>query len=202
MARAFLVALALLVIAPGCEVDCFDDGPLEASYQDGAATARAANDAAYQQGLAFGLSLTREDGARDGTNDGFEDGYGTGYTSAAGYAAGYTTGFSAGGSDGAFDPGACSAGTNDGYAAGQAAGYADGQSAAYAQGWEPGYADGYEEGASSCTSARVLAAPAPAREDAPDPDDVRACKNRGYDDASGTVRNSAPGTARSCCSAS
>lgn len=181
--RALLIALALLAMAPGCEVDCFDGAALESSYRDGAAAARAANDAAYQQGRTQGLSLTREDGLADGDCDGYEDGYGAGYASTQGYSAGYADGYSSGGSDGSFDPSACSAGANDGYAAGDAAAYSEGHDAGYAEGWDPGYEDGYAEGASTCTSARVLAAPAPKREDAPDPDDLRECKSRGYDDA-------------------
>ncbi|MBZ0230757.1 MAG: hypothetical protein K8M05_00275, partial [Deltaproteobacteria bacterium] len=56
------LAAALAAGATGCDrLDCFDGGPLEQSYRDGEAAARAENHAAFARGRADGLQATRAD---------------------------------------------------------------------------------------------------------------------------------------------
>lgn len=181
--RSLLVAAALALFAPGCEVDCFDGGELEAKYQQGADEARRVNETQYAQGRQAGLALTRADGLADGDEDGYADGFLAGYYSGAGYTRGYSLGYSLGSNDGSYDASACSDGTSDGLAEGESSGFDDGSAAGYDEGWYVGYDQGWEAGAATCggTDGYLRAAPPPSTETA-DTKDERTCRARGYNE--------------------
>jgi hypothetical protein len=180
------LVIALAALLPGCGIDCFDGAELEAAYRAGEALAAEANRAAYDRGRADGLALTRADGERDGDADGYATGYADGYEGPFGYAGGWNEGYVYGNDAGLSDPSACSTGAADGHAAGASAGHSDAWDAGWTDGWNVGYSDGWYAGNSTCAgkpAARTSAAPATADDDPPDPDDLRACKAYGYDDA-------------------
>lgn len=176
---SLLVAAAIAVLVPGCEIDCFDNGELEASYREGQDQARRANAAEYELGRMTGLSLTRQDGLADGSYTGYSDGHLAGYYGVWGYSHGYNFGYADGDYAGSFDPTACSEGANDGLADGEDAGFSAGSTAGYDEGWYAGYDAGWDVGASTCDGRGGSLA----REDEPttDPADRRTCRNRGYD---------------------
>ena len=69
--RRLAIVIAIALGLAGCDrLDCFDDGPLEESYGDGASTAEADNQREYARGRADGLGLNREAGEADGFNEG------------------------------------------------------------------------------------------------------------------------------------
>ena len=174
------LALLLLIALTGCEppLDCFDQGQLQASYNNGEREANAENAAELEKGRQVGLSLTETDGRADGTRHGYSDGFLTGH--ARTYGGGYDDGYTDGGVEGASDPGACADGTSAGLADGEAAGYDDGYAGGYADGASTGYSDGYSAGLSTCGDGLARA---PADEEAADPGDVRECFLRGHETA-------------------
>lgn len=206
--KGLLVVLLALGANAGCDtLDCFDGAGLEAKYNEGTDRAHAVNTQRYEEGKAYGLSLTRVDGERDGARDGYDAGFTAGYNSYEGYLAGYDDAYDDGLSDGASDPSACSEGSADGYAAGGADGYDD----AYGDGYSDGYSDGTEAGASDGEAAceypeiartanqgtngplatvkdrmKSTASTPPQTEEEPvdtvDPEEARVCYSRGYDD--------------------
>jgi flagellar biosynthesis/type III secretory pathway protein FliH len=196
--RLLLVGLFAIAVTGCDDLNCFDDGPLEASYTEGTAAAERENALQFDAGKAAGLRLTRADGARDGERDGYDAGFSEGYELA--YGAGHADGEADGFDDGATDPGACAAGTSDGRADGEADGYADSYDAGFADGAATGYNEGFADGSETCTGGekrrapadlvlptsatqgRVPLEPAPAQTGA-DPEELRQCRARGYDSA-------------------
>lgn len=179
--RAFLLPIvAVLALISACDVDCFDDAELEASYREGEQAAVAANAAHYDEGRVAGLSLTKQDGERDGLYEGYDDGYGTGYGHA--FPIGYNDGYSRGHTEGYLDPAACSDGSSDGFDDGDYDGYEAGYDDAHADGYDVGYGVGYDTGLETCggeaVAARTDAAPA---DDAKKSDDEKLCYRRGFE---------------------
>src|SRR4051794_15466997 len=120
MRLVLLVLLGLLSSLAACNnLDCFDQGPLEAALGDGKRAAEARNAADYECGRADGLALKRPDGERDGNIEGYAAGHTEGYHSNAGYSAGYAAGTGPGHNAGLADPAACPSGAADGYADGR-----------------------------------------------------------------------------------
>src|SRR5690348_6126575 len=77
----FLLVFTVSLSFAGCstQIDCFDQGPLEAAYHSGVADAAAANAAIYDRGRTIGLNLTGADGERDGTSEGNATGHHDGF---------------------------------------------------------------------------------------------------------------------------
>ena len=185
--RLAVVLSAVLALASGCEVDCFDNGPLEQSFHDGQTAAETANTAAFNDGYATGRALTQVDGEREGAEAGYNAGFITGYHSPAGYDSGYAAAYDLGAYDGSRDLTACSIGTGDGYSDGTADGEREGYDSAWSSGWAAGYSDGQSEGQAWCDSQGVAAA-APHEDETVTPSsdadrkDLRVCYARGYSD--------------------
>ena len=184
---ALASTLALAVAGSGCDVDCFDEGDLEAAYRDGQRAGAAISAADYERGRGDGLALDRAAGAVDGQAEGRAQGYADGYDSSAGYRGGYGDGHARGWDDGVADPTACKTGGDTGWYEGDAAG-AD---AAWQQAWSEAHEDGYDAGwyaGEACTNRAVQLAPTPTEvEAAPAPTqdevedgDVRTCYRRGF----------------------
>ena len=174
--RLAVVLAALLATASGCEVDCYDGGELETRLHAGEQDAAVANQIKLKLGYKQGRALTRTDGEKDGDAEGFHAGYSAGFDAA--YGAGYADAYASGENAGASNPAACSSGASAGYAAGTADGYSDSAAAGRSDGYDDGYGSGYSDGAASCSSARV-GAPPPASD--ANPDDLKTCYARGYD---------------------
>src|SRR5690606_35163770 len=117
-----LLFTVLAAFGAGCaDLDCFDDGALEAAYLDGQAAAERDNAAAYEDGYERGLSLTRRDGERAGAANGYDKGYDDGYRGPGGYHDGFDDGFARGKTEGSTTT-ACHEGAAHGAADGDGAG--------------------------------------------------------------------------------
>jgi hypothetical protein len=185
-----VVLLALLALVTACnQLDCFDQGELEAAYHDGGRAAQTANAANYDRGRADGLALKRPAGERDGNTEGYAAGHDAGYHSTAGYPAGYSAGTAPGQIAGLADPAACTTGAGDGYADGRQAGYSDAFDTASGDAYDIGYDAGFADGVATCADGSTLtgnvartdsAAPA---DTLPRSKDARVCYGRGFDAA-------------------